>query len=1417
MFKKGYNLKVVSFVTAITFCITTIAYGLDFSNNSHLRPPIVSKYFPETRRKMIADMHRESRNISVAGHIGENRDRLNEEGTQALIRRNGIYVVDQEVYDDDLRLIRYITHEDYELLMQRMQVLHRGRYERIMEQVLHNPDIMTLYYALPHHEPAHQNQNRLFNDIISQAFELLYITEDLVDQSDLTQEERAFLAIMMPILRPEGDEYANFFKYFFDLKEKSKIVAKIQEEGVIKDRKGEGKRIHRVTKVSKEEGKGSPSSAEEPTAGERIERTLIIGDIGDARGDAGAQKGDISPSADLGYKETEVRETTISKIKRKKFTIFSTLSFVATLIVFVVFNDKEHIAIAIKPFLPLLLPAVIIMGGFILYEFRLVRSSKLSAGHKEGSKSKKWSRRTFLRASLGAGLATFIANLSGVNLLYIFSRDRSFKSWKYGYLNIDEIARVRPVGTESLPVSTPQLGPANFNITPPPIIVDGIGKIKVIRALHQAVFIDELRGLELEKEINEEKIERLIEIVDQYRPKYDSYFGDYDEYDRTPNLMSMSTAEELEYVNMLISELRPDRFPDWQSQWAAADLRILLLEIYVNDRYYFYEYYGKTREDDFNVIEFIKYIEEFIDTPFDFTRALELGEEFPSQFLSLADTYRLRVLNIERLESIFQAIERDYPEDADALILLGQIRERIEGEKRDIESRGLPHRRDIDDLAYRKPPVYSEEMFGERVEYYRQLQHGPRRPVAIENVEAVRKAREILLPLKADIQEIAEAHNIPPDIVATFILYNKMIKDRFPTYDLKEGLGMFFWHHDMLPDDVGIDEARSGQTGYPFYDMLAGILPTDMKLQDSIADRLGSAANTSPTSGLMQVRAGPVKEFPEERNVKTHGLWKRLGIDASNLSNREINQMLLTNPYLAIEAGVAALRQEIDRQIELQEQGERASMPLAPSFEDLLRGSWIYENYDNYAVEQFGPDFFLWMIITNFPFSPTIQNITNALLTDDLRNADFPLFHIIALESGVFDEEPIPSVIVGVTTPERVDYVYQIAREEDPYLSNAAIRSLRELVNDVNPEIAQRARNYLIELGLMQQDSAIPAIEGLGAAVVAMGVLSNSLHDPPKIDRRQFLTLGLSGPRQSPETQLKSRGSTVGLMKTLARMGKFEEGATVTVSKVHENRFYEHEDGTPDETRQYSETTVRRELRDAEDIGLVRRIGKNEDGKDEYEVLAGATSERLQALVPEEPSQGIRDLRTKLDMGRVRTEERAEIREGLQKEVGIELAKVPEKRVIEAASSEDRDVEEARSKIIVWAAQSVVNKGRSRFATWLVTKLDADETVVIIARNPAEYRDVEYLEYDERVHIKVVYGEGKGVDEFGRVIHGEGERVDGLGLKPTQIIKDLSETQLNKLFFELTTYYEANGIDLDSLSELIDRQKEVEDDLSRGV
>jgi len=182
---------------------------------------------------------------------------------------------------------------------------------------------------------------------------------------------------------------------------------------------------------------------------------------------------------------------------------------------------------------------------------------------------------------------------------------------------------------------------------------------------------------------------------------------------------------------------------------------------------------------------------------------------------------------------------------------------------------------------------------------------------------------------------------------------------------------------------------------------------------------------------------------------------------------------------------------------------------------------------------------------------------------------------------------------------------------------------------------------------------------------------------------------------------------------------------------------------------------------------------------------------------------------TLLDKGKVRAEgeERVGIREELQEEdIGIELASIPEKRTIPLSSWDEQAEQKAWSKIKIWSAEKVVNKGRSRFVTWLATKLGQDETVVIIARDADEYRKVEYLKYDKRVHIKVVYGD---------TIEAQ-TAVDKLGLEPYQIIKDKTPEQLNELFTGLIIYGE-NGIDLKTLNDTIEMQREVAEDIASGV
>jgi hypothetical protein len=571
----------------------------------------------------------------------------------------------------------------------------------------------------------------------------------------------------------------------------------------------------------------------------------------------------------------------VSRITSKKLTTFSVVSFITTLILFAIFNDKENIAIAIKPFLPLLAPAIITMGIFVLYEFRAAKLSKLQGEHKEDSKLKKWSRRSFLAASL----AVFISNIAGVNLLYIFSRDRSFNRWRYGYPDLENIIRLRSVSSK--------------------------------------------------------------EAIDK-----------------------------------------------------------------------------KVR-------------------------------------------------------------------------------------------------------------------FDEKAEYFRHLKKGPIRPLAIENIEAIKEARAILSFLREYIVDSCNYHNIPTDVLSAFILVNEMIKKYYPTYDLESGLSHVLWHKKKLTNA----ETEESLEGYMFFgdfsdynpivEKLTKLFP-NIKLQDRVGDFLGAIANAIPSIGKMQNRINHVIGFGNEINIKEHDLWKRFDIDISGLNNRQISFMVLRDPKLDIEAGAAALRLSVERLIDSQSIGKIDQSPRLPDLSFMKKGDWVYYNNDNNSplLKLYGPDLIFTMMDRNKAIpktmpaemdkdgeihflpvpgrllfdrrlspEPRAYDFVQDLIVTGIDKADYSLFHIIALESGMFDS--IPGIIMGVTTLEKVDYIYKIAEEKDPYLRDAAVRSLKEIAKDsYNIELSRKAKNHLAKLGL-----------GTDIAVTAGAILSSPPHHS-LIDRRQFFTLGARSVRQ---------------------------------------------------------------------------------------------------------------------------------------------------------------------------------------------------------------------------------------------------------------------------------------------------------------
>ncbi|HEX9744584.1 MAG TPA: hypothetical protein VGB30_04070 [bacterium] len=252
-----------------------------------------------------------------------------------------------------------------------------------------------------------------------------------------------------------------------------------------------------------------------------------------------------------------------------------------------------------------------------------------------------------------------------------------------------------------------------------------------------------------------------------------------------------------------------------------------------------------------------------------------------------------------------------------------------------------------------------------------------------ENVDisaAIVEARKILDPVKPYIIESGEAHDIPPEAIATFILINKMVRERYPTYDPRVGLAHALWEMKIYPQQRNMYDLSPIYNSSGSVRLLMRYLPRQTRIQDRVCDVFGGLMlEASPTVGLMQVRANEIPGFEEEKNVRVNGLWDRFEINTDELTDRQINWMLMRNQRLNIEAGTVALRQALDD----------------TEYSDSADWSEIF------ALLNHTRD---WEPVTHTNDSPlALFKFTQDRGICTLPEADYELFYRIAVESGVFE------------------------------------------------------------------------------------------------------------------------------------------------------------------------------------------------------------------------------------------------------------------------------------------------------------------------------------------------------------------------------------------------------------------------------
>jgi len=172
--------------------------------------------------------------------------------SEALLFKNGKYLVSEEVYNNPLRLIRAIIHEDIEAMMQIMQNGNREwggisgnryKYSDIKELIFSNENILQRYFDLCHNgkKPANLSDELILNDIMAKALELMFMAENgFIVQEDYKKKdeqikEARFYLTMKPILENEENGRRFFKDGLFispeDSKERRRLITTAIDNG----------------------------------------------------------------------------------------------------------------------------------------------------------------------------------------------------------------------------------------------------------------------------------------------------------------------------------------------------------------------------------------------------------------------------------------------------------------------------------------------------------------------------------------------------------------------------------------------------------------------------------------------------------------------------------------------------------------------------------------------------------------------------------------------------------------------------------------------------------------------------------------------------------------------------------------------------------------------------------------------------------------------------------------------------------------------------------------------------------------------------------------------------------------------------------------------------------------------------------
>ncbi|MBU4502340.1 MAG: HEAT repeat domain-containing protein, partial [Nanoarchaeota archaeon] len=225
-FKKDYNLKIISLIISIVFLFNSTLYSYPLSKET-LRIPSSFRN-PDYKRRIHATLL--SREIIYADSE-DAKNLLRTNHAEALLLSSGKYLVTKEVADNELKLIRAVTHEDIEALMQIIAKEDSNRYQAIKELILNN--ILETYNSLfPNERTEGLPLDLLINHIIAKVFELMFILDEgMVTKEELSPKEAAFIETIRPIIMANKHNY--FTEKFYDLRLRQGSIKDALNKGMV--------------------------------------------------------------------------------------------------------------------------------------------------------------------------------------------------------------------------------------------------------------------------------------------------------------------------------------------------------------------------------------------------------------------------------------------------------------------------------------------------------------------------------------------------------------------------------------------------------------------------------------------------------------------------------------------------------------------------------------------------------------------------------------------------------------------------------------------------------------------------------------------------------------------------------------------------------------------------------------------------------------------------------------------------------------------------------------------------------------------------------------------------------------------------------------------------------------------------------